>query len=145
MSILIHAFRQCGMKAMSEPAKAHVIDVVVERHPVIVAVRGVSADERMDKAGWKNAVVQAMLRVDLAACGRLGLETGRELDRWLGRHELAVEALVVPRDGYDPPFLGHRLAFQRCSSKEDAAWVAHMVTAAGGRYRDARWLVEKPS
>ena len=145
--ILHHAFRQCGLKSLGgqpggQPGKPHSVEVVVDRHPCMVAVRAVTEDERVDR-GWKGAVVQAMLRVDAAACERLDLEKGRDLDRWIMAREAAVEALVKASDGYTPPFAGHRLSVQHASPESD--WAVHLADAANGRFRDSKWLVVRPS
>jgi len=138
-NILAHAVRGCGMKAVQEPLKVHVVEVAVDRHPVTVAVRGLNDDER-SKIGWERATVQVMLRLDLQSCERLGLEKGQELDRWLMRQEPALGALVRPFEAYAEPFPGHRLAIQQHAPED--AWVSHMVTVKD-RFRDSRWLVVK--
>lgn len=136
---LAHALRGLGMKSLAAPVAAHTLEVIIDRHPLMVAVRGLTDDER-EKPGWLHAVVQVMLRVDLQSWARLGLETGQELDRWLGSVEPALGSLVAGFEGYAAPFHGHRLAIQQIAPQDP--WVMHMCTIKD-KWRDSRWLVLK--
>lgn len=133
-----HAVRGCGFKALREPSRPHVIEVVHDRHPLMIAVRGVTDDERLSSPRWANAVVQVMLRVDLDSFKRLGLESGRDVDVWLGTVEPNLGSLVVRFEGYDPPFPGHVLRVQEMTPGD--SWALHFVTIKD-RFRDSRWLV----
>lgn len=137
---LAHVVRGLGFRTTVEPNKAHALEIVHNKHPVMVAVRTVNGDERLSSQLWSDAVVQVMLRVDLEAFKRLGLETGREVDVWLGTIESSLGALVARFEGYDPPFPGHVLRVQRLTPGD--AWALHFVTVKE-RFRDSRWLVCK--
>jgi hypothetical protein len=138
--ILSHAFRQCGLKATSNLRDAHVVQLTVDKRSVIVAVKGITEDERIEKK-WGQYIVQAMLRVDLKVCERIGLVVGRELDMWIAAQEQALDALVKHLEGYPPPFPGKRLTCQQVAPSDP--WVRHIVTSGEGRWRDSKWLVEK--
>jgi hypothetical protein len=128
------------MKAASDPTRTHGLEVIVDSRPVLVAVKGVSSDERIDKPGWSKAVVRAVLRTDMQACARLNFPLGKELDRWIASLEPSLGVLVNEFEGYPPPFPGHRLSIQRAAPGDP--WVLHMLTV-GDRWRDSLWLVKK--
>lgn len=130
--------RALGLMAKGHPGKPWLGEFIVERHPVVVAVKAVDGND-IYKPGWSSAVVQVMLRVELAVMDRLGFEKDRALDLWLGMQEHALGALVVRWMGMDPPFPEHRLAMQR-NAPEDP-WCAHITTSKDGRFRDSKWLV----
>ena len=135
---LAMAFRGCGLKVLGMPHKAASMEFLLERFPVTVAVKMITDDERMDK--WPGMAVQAMLRVDVSQCGRLGLPVGLDLDRWILKQEDALHALVVPLEGQAPPFPGKRLHLMPVNPSADS-WSLHISTSGNGRFRDSKWLV----
>lgn len=130
-----HAFRGLGMVLSSKPDKPASLELTIDRYQLLVGVKPVTHDERIDK--FPGAIAQALLRVDAQAAERMGLAQGQDLDRWLGRQEMALGALVAPMEGYRPPFPGLRLRHQQVQRADP--WVSHMVTR--DRFRFSLWLV----
>ena len=134
---LAQVLRSCGFKAQSDPTKSHGVELIVDRHPVMAAVKAVTNDERVEK--FPGALVQAMLRVDMVACKRLRLEQGRDLDRWIMRYEDHFGVLVANVAGLPPPFPGKRLALQSVTPGD--SWSLHLSTSKDGRWRSSLVLV----
>lgn len=130
------------MLAVSQPAKAHALEVTHDGRPITVAVAAIAADSDLRlKPGWSAAVAKAALRVNLASWERLNIEADIQfVDRWLMRWENELRALTEVVLGYAPPYPGHVLRHQRIALTDP--WVGHIVTVAGTtRYRDSRWIV----
>jgi hypothetical protein len=137
LSTTQEALRQCGNRSKEFPGQASSVHININRHPVIIAARMTSDDERM-ASGWDSRVIaQVMIRVDAESCERLGLESGHNLDLWIAKIEPALSALILRCDGSEPPWPGYTLKHNVVN--KDDPWVGHIKT--NGRYRSSMWLI----
>lgn len=135
------ALQRIGKKATLSMATASA-ELVIDKRPVMVAVRGVGNGEPSDAEAFKRgASFRVMIRVDAEACASAGLPGGRDLDRWIGVQEQTLNVLLRDWDGRYCPMDSkeHRLRMVIAPGTENDEWVRHMVTR--DRYRLSLWEV----
>lgn len=138
---LAEAYIQAGHDARG-PSEKGFRTVRVEGYEFTVGVRRIPDDDRFtERYTWGVAVYQVLTRVDAMAAERLGLLTGRELDRFILKHEDAANALFKPWGGLKPPFHEKhwRVGFDDGAGDPNDPWAAHVITK--GRHRISLTLI----
>lgn len=132
------AVARCG-RAARLTMRAATAELVIDKFAVMFAVKGIAAGEPSSNPG---AEFRVMLRVDAVAAKAAGLPVDRDLDRFIMRHEGALNALLV---GADPPFDARGYALRMVLPAETAGddWVRHLVTR--DRYRMSLWELARRS
>ncbi|GAF91947.1 unnamed protein product, partial [marine sediment metagenome] len=101
-------------------------DLEVEAYKFTIAVKRVDEDvshvRYLGRALWN-----VMIRVDAMAAERLGLRTGKDLDRLITKHEAGMGAMIVPWGALRAPFAGLSLCTDQTFGEQDG-WAPHMIT-----------------
>lgn len=133
------AFVTAATKARDSKDGVGSVSLHVEKHGFTVAIKRIDEDTSHDRYLGRG-LFNVMTRADLMAAERLGLETGRDLDRLITRQESAMGALFVPWQDLSAPFAGLALSTDQTFGEQDG-WAPHMITK--GRFRMSLWTVSK--
>lgn len=119
-------------------------EMVIDRHPVLVAIKGVQAGEASDAEAFRRgAQFRVLIRVDAQTALSAGCPGGRELDLWIGRQEQALNVLLCSWGGKDAPLDPVRYRLRVVQTPRDTwdGWVTHMATK--DRYRLSLWEIHE--
>jgi len=112
----------------------------IDRIGFTVAIKTVDEDTSHDRYGGQ-AIFNLMIRADAMGADRIGLATGKALDRLIARHESAMGALFIPWRDLAAPFAGCMLSTDQTFGEIGDRWAPHLITR--GRWRMSLWTIQE--
>lgn len=129
---IAHALLECAHAAKKNDKPA-TRELTVGMLSVLVACKRCPED---DPAALDKVTHLLLLRVDAGAARHIkGAPSGPDLDRWIGKQEPALGALVLPWAGERPAFPGAKLV--ALARNPEDPWAVHLTTK--DRYRLSHW------
>lgn len=131
------AFVEAGTKAEADGVGS--VNLVIEGYKFTFAVKRIDEETRY-KRYLDQSIFSIMARVDAMAAERLGLSTGKDLDRVIAKHEAGMGAMFVPFEDLRAPLAGMILTTDPTFGEQDG-WAPYMITK--GRHRMSLWTADQ--